>query len=328
MSEYIPRLREELVAAAARERAGGRTSAAVRARRLAPVLVAAMVAAAAVLALSTVELANDERAVPGVPAGAKLAYRVTPAPGRDAGAAAEQAAVVLRSRLAASGLGDVRVTASGDQLGIAAGNADLKTAAALAIPGELGIYDWEMSVLGPDGRPAPRDDDVTGGQGAGQRAAVSRPEAVQRAAKAKGARVVQAEGATGGWYALGGTAAIANAEIARARAATDPMTGEAVVAFGFTAEGRSAFSELTRTIAERGAAAARPGSDPLRGVQHMAIVLDDRIMSVPFVDPRQAPNGIDGSEGAHIQGGLDAERARILATILNTGPLPGTLEPL
>jgi preprotein translocase subunit SecD len=324
MSEYIPRLREELVAAAARERAGERRRVVVRPRRLAPVLAGAVLAVAAVLAVSTIDLGNDERPVPALPAGTELAYRVVPAAGGDAAEAAQ----VLRARLAASGFGATRVTVTGDRLAVDTGGADPKTVAALAVPGELRIYDWEASVLGPDGRPAPRDDDVTGGSDAGRLAAVSRDEAVRRAAKAEGARVVQAEGAPDRWYALGGGAALSNTDIAQARAATDPMTGDPIVEFDFTSEGRSAFRTLTRTVAERGAAAMQPTSaDPMRGAQHLAIVLDDRIMSVPFIDPRQTPDGIDGRRGGQIQGGLSAESARILATILNSGPLPATLEP-
>ena len=107
-----------------------------------------------------------------------------------------------------------------------------------------------------------------------------------------GVRVVQAEGvpsAADRWYALGDGAAVSNADIERARATTDPVTGDPSVAFGFTAEGRSSFSALTRTIAERGAATMQPGADPMRGAQHLAIVLDDRIVSVPFINPREAP---------------------------------------
>ena len=370
MSEYIPRLREELVAAAARERAGERRRLAVRPRSLAPVLVAAALAAAFVLAVSTIDLAGDERPVPSLPAGTELAYRVAPAPGSDVAEAAD----VLRARLAASGLGSARVTVAGDRLAVDVAGGDVATVTALAVPGVLAIYDWETSVLGPDGRPAPGDEGVTGGDGAGQQAAVSQYEAVVRASKAdgregtpalwvvddtartvlagpaatrdaltggsdpqdarvvevpRGVRVVQAGGgASGRWYALGDGAAITNADVSQARATTDPVTGEPVVAFGFTAEGRSDFSALTRTIAERGARTMQSGAGQIRGVQHMAIVLDDRIMSVPFIDPRHAPDGIDGAQGAQIQGGLSGERARIVATMLNTGPMPATLEPL
>ena len=33
----------------------------------------------------------------------------------------------------------------------------------------------------------------------------------------------------------------------------------------------------------------------MRTAQHLAIVFDDQIVSVPFIDYRQAPDGIDGA---------------------------------
>ena len=87
------------------------------------------------------------------------------------------------------------------------------------------------------------------------------------------------------------------------------------------------FEALTREIAHRGQRLAVPGEDPLRAVQHLAIVLDDRLVSVPFIDFQQTPDGIDGTSGAQIQGGLSSQRAKQIATIHNTGPMPVTLEP-
>ena len=237
----------------------------------------------------------------------------------------------------------------------------------------LAIYDWEASVLGPDGRPAPDDVSVTGGQGAGQEASVSRYEAVMRAAKARetqrppaywlvddgarevlagpqssraaltgggsapegarvaevpgGVRVVQAERmGPGGWYALDDSAALGNADVARARAARDPVTGDPAAVFSFTPAGRQAFSELTRAIAQRGADQQRPGEEPIRAAQHLAMVLDDRLVGVPFINFQDAPDGIDGRTGAQIQGGLSGQRAEQIAIMLNTGPLPVALE--
>ena len=65
-------------------------------------------------------------------------------------------------------------------------------------------------------------------------------------------------------------------------------------------------------------------------MQHFAIVIDDRIVSVPYVNFDMAPNGIDGADGAQIQGvqiqgGLTPETARQTAAILGTGPLPAAL---
>jgi SecD/SecF fusion protein len=373
MSEYIPRLREELVAAAAREHAGQRRRLAVRPSRVALAVAVAAVAATFVLAVSAIEVADD-KPVGTLPSGTALAYRVAPAPGGDGAALAERAGEVLRTRVAEAGIADAQVTVSGDRIGVDADGADRASIAALAAPGVLGIYDWEASVLGPDGRPAPDDDSVTGGQGAGQQASVSRYEAVMRAAKARGSqgstvfwlvddgvrevlagprssraaltgggsapegasvvevpggvRVVQAERMSpGGWYAIGDGAALGNADVADARAARDPVTQDPAVVFDFTPAGQRTFSELTRAIARRGADRQRPGEDSIRAAQHFAIVLDDRLVSVPFIDFQDAPDGIDGRIGAQIQGGLSEQRAEQIAIMLDTGPMPVALEP-
>jgi SecD/SecF fusion protein len=373
MSEYIPHLREQLVAAAAREHAGQRRRVAVRPSRVALVVAVAAVAATFVLAMGAIEVADDEP-VGTLPSGMALSYRVAPAPGGDGAALAERAAELLRARIAEAGIADAQVTAAGERIGVDADRADRAPIAALAAPGVLGIYDWEASVLGPDGRPAPDDESVTGGQGAGQQASVSRYEAVMRAAKARGTqgppvfwlvddgtrevlagprssrealtgggpapegsrvaevpggvRVVQAERTgPGGWYAIGDNAPLGNADVADARAARDPVTKDPAVVFDFTPAGQRAFSELTRAIAQRAADRQRPGEDAIRAAQHFAIVLDDRLVSVPFIDFREAPDGIDGRTGAQIQGSLSGQRAEQIAIMLDAGPMPVALEP-
>ena len=80
MSEYIPRLREELVAAAAREHAGHRRRLAVRPSRVALVVAVAAVAATFVLAVSAIEVADDEKPVGTLPSGTALTYRVVRRP--------------------------------------------------------------------------------------------------------------------------------------------------------------------------------------------------------------------------------------------------------
>jgi SecD/SecF fusion protein len=375
MSDYIPQLREQLVAAAARERAGERHRPLVAPRTVAIALVAAAVALAIVLAAGAIDLPNDERPVGPVPAGAGLEYRVAPAPGSDAAAAAQQSAGVLRTRLAAAGIGPATVSVSGDRITVDVPSADRAKAAALAVPGKLGIYDWEASVLGPDGRPSPGDDSVTGGPGADSDAAVSRYEAVLRASKApasggpsaywlvdatarevlggpessrdallggasvpKGARVLEAPGGvrvvhapgpgSGGWHALAGPAPVGNADVSSALAMREPATRDPMVAIDLNPDGQRAFSALTREVARRGQAAVKPGEDPMLAVQHLAIVVDDDLDAVPFIDFQQAPDGIDGAGGVQIQGGLTLERAKEIATILSSGAMPATLEPI
>jgi preprotein translocase subunit SecD len=368
MSEYIPRLREELVEAAARERAGQRRRLAVRPRRVAVALVAAAMLAALVVAATTIDVATDEKPVVAPPPGSTLTYRAAPVRGGDAAAVAERSAEVLRERLAAAGVANATVSVTGERVDIDADRATLGAVAALAVPGQLTIHDWEASVLGSDGRPAPA------GAAAVPPVPVSQYDAVVRAAKAQaasgpralwlvddgarevlagpqldrdaltggepvpdgarvldapsGVRVVQESGPERGrWYALADSAALSNADVARARAARDPALGDPIVAFDFTARGQEAFSSLTREIAQRGRAVATAGGDPMEAFQHLAFVLDGELVSVPFIDFRVAPNGIDGTDGAQIQGGLTDERARQIAAILNSGPLPATLLP-
>jgi hypothetical protein len=182
---------------------------------------------------------------------------------------------------------------------------------ALTAPGRLAVYDWERSVLGADGRPHPADDGVTGGPGAGTAAGLSEAEARERAAKVPGAQVVQAQN---GWFALAGDPSLSNADLARAHVAGGPS-----VALGLTAPGRRAFRTLTRELAHRGADQALSG-DPLQSSQHLAIVLDDRLLSTPYVNWREAPDGLDPAAGLQISGLADPD---LTAALLTAGPLDG-----
>ncbi len=331
MTDYIPRLREELVAAATREQAGVRHRPRVRPQRFAPVLATAAVVAAVVAAVLVIELPADDVPVAPAPAVTEFTYRVTPVAGTDAAAAAQESADVLRERFAAAGIRGATVTVAGDALRIDAASAAPGEVAALAVPGALKIYDWEASALGPDGRPTPRNDGVTGGQGAGTAGAVSLDEATRRVAKADSptARIVGAEGAAAGrWYAIDFNYALDNADIASARAGRDPAMGEPIVIVDLDARGQRMFTTLTREVARRGSDGALPGQSPIAGAQHIAIMLDDRIASMPFINYQEVPDGIDGRGGMQIQGGLTPNRARQIATILNSGPLPATLEPI
>jgi len=93
---------------------------------------------------------------------------------------------------------------------------------------------------------------------------------------------------------------------------------ETVVAMQFTDEGRQQFSDITRDLAQRGA---------LRGeLQQFAIVLDGEIISAPTVDFQEYPTGIDGRNGAQIQGDFSQSEAQGLANQLNSGAIPIDLE--
>jgi preprotein translocase subunit SecD len=244
-----------------------------------------------------------------------------------ASGAAEQTAQILRTRLASAGISEAVVTPSRAGITVVVPAAARADAAALTQPGELAIYDWEDSVVGPDGATAPTDPAVTGGDDAGHAGSTTRADAEARVAGRANARVVRAFGAENRWFALAGAPAITNAQLARARSAVDPVAREPTVALDFTPEGQNAFRELTRAVAERGADNARPVSDPLAGLQHFAIVVDDQIVSVPYIDFHTSPDGIDGSQGTQILDNLTPQTARRLAALLNAGPLPAPVQP-
>jgi preprotein translocase subunit SecD len=321
-SDYIARLRAELLRAGASEQTRRRPARAARALRPLAATVAG-VAAVAVVGLAIV-LAwpagrSDERPA-GTPEGVELTYRVEPS------GAAEQTAEVMRQRLAASGIdgAGVSVSASGE-LAITAPAAARADVTALTQPGRIAFYDWEGSVLGPRGTPAPTDASVTGGSDPGRAAAVAKAEAEARAARMPTGRVVRAAHGGDGWFALGGEPALTNADIAHAQPAVVQAVNQPIVALELTPRGQTAFAALTRELAHRGSARAAGGVSDLEVVQHIAIVIDDRIVSMPFIDFRQAPNGLDGSLGAQIADDLTPQAARRLASVLTTGPLPATL---
>ena len=103
-------------------------------------------------------------------------------------------------------------------------------------------------------------------------------------------------------------------------------TGQPNVTFDFTSKGRDVWQDVTRAIAQRGQESALPGVDPQSAAQHFAIVLDDELISVPFIDFQQNPDGIDGRNGSEISGGFTIKSAQRLANLLKTGALPVKLE--
>ena len=108
----------------------------------------------------------------------------------------------------------------------------------------------------------------------------------------------------------------------------DQGTGEPIVTFRFTDEGRSNFQEVTRRLAERGQTAQVPGQPVESSFQTFAIVLDRELVSRPFIDYRENPDGIDGRTGAQISGGFKLQEAQDLADVLKTGALPIDLKPI
>src|SRR3954453_14587834 len=103
-------------------------------------------------------------------------------------------------------------------------------------------------------------------------------------------------------------------------------TGQPNVTFDFTGSGAKKWQQTTREIAQRGQSQALPGVDPRNAFQHFAIVLDNKLISVPYIDFQQNPDGIDGRTGSEISGGFTIRSAQNLANLLKTGALPIKLE--
>ncbi|MEA2269045.1 MAG: SecD/SecF fusion protein, partial [Solirubrobacteraceae bacterium] len=103
-------------------------------------------------------------------------------------------------------------------------------------------------------------------------------------------------------------------------------TGQPIVTFDFTERGRRVWQETTREIAQRGQDNFIPGQDPQSAYQHFAIVLDNELISTPFIDFQQNPTGIDGVNGSQIQGGFTIGSAQRLSNLLKTGALPIRLD--
>jgi SecD/SecF fusion protein len=98
--------------------------------------------------------------------------------------------------------------------------------------------------------------------------------------------------------------------------------GAPIVTFSFTDKGRSAWHKVTRRIAQRGQEQQAPGQQPSASFQHFAAVLDGELVTVPYIDFQQNPDGIDGANGADIEGGFTIQSAQDLAKLLQIGALP------
>ncbi len=105
-------------------------------------------------------------------------------------------------------------------------------------------------------------------------------------------------------------------------------SGQPIVTFDFSKKGREIWEKTTREIAQRGRENLFPGSNPQSAAQHFAIVLDNELVSVPFIDFQQNPDGIDGRNGSQIEGGFTISSAQELSNVLKTGALPVKLEPI
>jgi SecD/SecF fusion protein len=128
-----------------------------------------------------------------------------------------------------------------------------------------------------------------------------------------------------GYFVLEDNAELTGSEIKDPQQQTDPVTNAPNVTFDFTGEGRQAFQEITRRIAQEGQARALGQVDANTASQlsgNFAIVLDNAVVSRPIINFVENPDGIDGRTGAQISGGFDIGGAQELAEFLQRGALP------
>jgi SecD/SecF fusion protein len=125
------------------------------------------------------------------------------------------------------------------------------------------------------------------------------------------------------WYVLNDNPVLTGSEITNPVAGYEEGgSGAPDVRFGFTARGRKVFERVTREIAQRGQRLALPGVPKQDTFQHFAIVLEDQLITVPYISYIANPEGIDATNGSEITGGFTATSAQNLANELQAGALP------
>ena len=127
------------------------------------------------------------------------------------------------------------------------------------------------------------------------------------------------------YFVIEDDAELSRSDISNPRMEADAVTGAPVVSFDFTAAGRRAFKRLTRRVATRAAKAVSATGASEASFQHMAIVVDDRIVSLAAVDASANQDGVD-APGAQIAGIGSPAAARLLARRLDAAPLDAQLE--
>ncbi|MCB0861986.1 MAG: protein translocase subunit SecD [Solirubrobacterales bacterium] len=128
-----------------------------------------------------------------------------------------------------------------------------------------------------------------------------------------------------GYFVLKDDAALSGSEIKDPQQSLDEFN-QPNVTFEFNGEGRKAFQDITRTIAQEGQARAIGGvtsSDQASALSgNFAIILDGQVVSKPIINFFDNPDGIDGRQGAQISGGFTIDQAQSLAEYLQRGALP------
>src|SRR3954451_1792882 len=97
------------------------------------------------------------------------------------------------------------------------------------------------------------------------------------------------------WWVIQDNPALSGTDIKNPKQSFDQQAGnQPIVTFDFTKKGRTAFQNITREIAQRGVDNSLPGDNPIAASQHFAIVLDNQLVSAPYINYNENPDGIDG----------------------------------
>jgi SecD/SecF fusion protein len=125
------------------------------------------------------------------------------------------------------------------------------------------------------------------------------------------------------WYVLNDNPVLTGSSITHPQASIGSGgAGGPSVNFGFTGHGKEVFERVTREIARRGERLALPGVPKQSTFQHFAIVLEDQLITVPYINYQQNPDGIDATTGSEISGNFTSTTANELANELQSGALP------
>ena len=121
------------------------------------------------------------------------------------------------------------------------------------------------------------------------------------------------------FFVLKDNVALRGNDITNPQQSTDPNSSQPDVTFGFSGTGKKAFQDVTAQIANRGSLVSGLGQSLN---QHFAVALDNQLITVPFIDYKQYPDGINGDNGADISGSFSISSAQDLANELRLGALP------
>ena len=109
------------------------------------------------------------------------------------------------------------------------------------------------------------------------------------------------------WYVLNDNPVLNGQEIKNPRQSFDNGgSGAPNVTFEFDKKGIATFKRVTREIAERGQREQLPGISKEEAQQHFAVVLDNQIITAPFINYTENPEGIDPTTGLADIGRLHA----------------------